>query len=194
MRALAFALVVTILGAAPAVAQSAPLPPLLRADTSYVPRYVMPNGKQLVVVFVGGGETDSLREFARAVHDMKPLLARQAAQRQLPLSIIGVSLDWEVEKAFSRLQSMGAWDEVVLGNNWINVGAQHYLWLRSDGKPITPQVIVYERTITPKHDAAAPRQDWIAFGEERRLAGIEGWTQIVEWVKNGAALPAETKR
>jgi hypothetical protein len=183
MRALALSLIVSIAGVAPVVSQSAPLPPLIRADTSYVPRYIMPNGRQLVVVFVGGGETDSLRDFAKTVHDMKPLLARQAAQLGVPLSIIGVSLDWEVEKAFSRLQSMGAWDEVVLGNNWINVGAQHYLWRRPDGKPLTPQVIVFDRTI-------APNQERIGFGDERRLAGFDGWQAIAEWVRNGAPLPA----
>ena len=117
---------------------------------------------------------------------MKPLLARQAAQRGLPLSIVGVSLDWEVEKSFARLRSMGAWDEVVLGNNWINVGAQHFVW-GPDGKPNTPQVIVLERNVTT-------RGEKIEFGDERRIRDIVGGGEIVEWVRRGAPLPGEVKR
>jgi hypothetical protein len=193
MRALTLALAVSVSAAAPIAAQRAPLPPLVPADTSYVPRYEMPNGRQLVVVYVGGRETERLAEFTKAIHDMKPLLAHQAAQRGLSLSIIGVSLDWEVEQGFTRLQSMGAWDEVVLGNNWINVGAQHYLWLRSDGKPITPQVLVFERTINPTQDTGTPGQHRIAFGEERRLAGFDGFVDIIQWVGRGAPLPDGSK-
>jgi len=188
MRAPALALIVSLAGAASLLAQSAPLPRLVRADTTpYVPRYELPKGRQIVVVYVGGSETDSLKALGEAIRDMKPLLARQAAQRGLPLSIIGVSLDWEVEKSFARLHAMGAWDELVLGNNWINVGAQHYLWLRPDGQPTTPQVIVLERTIT-----AGDRK--IEFGEERRVAWFQGWDAIVGWVRTGAPLPAQANR
>ena len=188
MRASVLALIVSVAGVTPLLAQSPPRPSFIRADTTaYVPRYELPNGRQLVVVYVGGSETVGLPQFSAAVRDMKPLLARQAAQRGLPLSIIGVSLDWEVEKSYARLQSMGAWDEVVLGNNWINVGAQHYLWRRPDGKPNTPQVLVFERTITRQETT-------IRFGEERRLTGFVGWSDIVAWVRNGAPLPAEEKR
>jgi len=188
MRASVLSLVVVLAGATPLLAQSPLRPSYVRPDTTaYVPRYELPNGRQLVVVYVGGSETVREPEFAAAVRDMKPLLARQAAQRGVPLSIIGVSLDWEVEKSYARLQSMGAWDEVVLGNNWINVGAQHYLWRRPDGKPNTPQVIVFERTITTQ-------QNTIQFGDERRLAGFVGPIEIGEWVRNGAPLPAEVKQ
>ena len=188
MRAPILAVVVSLAAVTRLIAQSPPRPSYVPADTTaYVPRHENPNGRQLVVVYIGGSETNSIREFAAAVRDMKPLLARQAAERKLPISIIGVSLDWEVEKSYARLQSMGAWDEVVLGNNWINVGAQHYLWRRSDGKPVTPQVVVLERTITS-------RESKLTFGDERRLAGFEGWDRIVEWVRSGALLPAEVKR
>ena len=189
MRAsvLALALALALAGSSSLVAQGPPPPPRVRVDTTaYVPRYELPNGRQLVVVYVGGSETDSIRAFADAVREMKPLLARQAAQLGLPLSIVGVSLDWEVERSFARLRSMGAWDEVVLGNNWINVGAQHFVW-SPDGKPSTPQVIVLERKVTT-------RGARIEFAEERRIRGIEGWRPIVEWVRGGAPLPAEVKR
>ena len=81
---------------------------------------------------------------------------------------------------------MGAWDEVVLGNNWINVGAQHFVW-SPDGTPKTPQVIVLERNVTT-------RGEKIEFGDERRIRDIVGWSAIVEWVRSGAPLPAEVKR
>jgi hypothetical protein len=146
----------------------------------------MPKGRQLVAVYVGGSEAMGSPSFVDAVRGMKPALARQAAARGLPLAIIGVALDWEVERGLANLRSMGAWDEIILGNNWINVGAQHYLWQRPDGRPSTPQVILFERTITP-------RDSTIEFGVERRLAGYTGG-EIIEWVRRGAPLPEDVKR
>ena len=187
MRSTVLAVALSLAGSTSLVAQAPPPPPRVTADTTaYVPRYALPNGRQLVVVYVGGAEMDSTRAFTDAVRDMKPLVARQAAQRGLPLSIVGVSLDWEVEKGFSRLRSMGAWDEVVLGNNWINVGAQHFVWSPA-GKPVTPQVIVLERRVTT-------RGERIEFGDERRIREFVGSSVIVDWVRRGAPLPDDVKR
>jgi hypothetical protein len=187
MRARVLALAISLAGSTSLVAQAPPLPPRVRADTTtYVPRYEMPNGRQLVVVYVGGSETQSIQAFTNAVRAMKPLLARQAALRGLPLSIIGVSLDWDVEQSFARLRSMGAWDEVVLGNNWINVGAQRFVW-GTEGKPITPQIIMLERDVTTSGQS-------ITFGQERRLGGVVGGGEIIDWVRRGAPLPDEVKR
>jgi hypothetical protein len=188
MRVSALALVATIATATPLMAQSSASLARATADTPpYVPRYELPKGRQLVVAYIGGSEAMRTKEFVDAVRAMKPLVARQASERGLPLAIIGVSLDWEVDRGIANLQSMGAWDELVVGNNWINVGAQHFLWQRPDSKPDTPQVIVLERAITP-------RDSTIEFGPERRLAGYAGLGEIVEWVRRGAPLPAETKQ
>lgn len=187
MRASVLTLLAALAASTPLLAQAPPALARTTADTTpYIPRYQMPNGRQLVVVYVGGSEAMRMPEFVAAVRNMKPLLARQAAERGVALSIAGVSLQWEVERGLRDLQSMGAWDEIVVGNNWINAGMQHWVW-RSDGRPVTPQVAVYERDV-------AMRDSVITFGVEHQIARFEGWTQISEWVRRGAPLPADQKR
>lgn len=58
---------------------------------------------------------------------------------------------------------------------------------RDDGHPTTPHVAVYERDVTTNNGA-------ITFGAERRVARFEGARQIIEWVRQGAPLPANEKR
>jgi hypothetical protein len=172
---------------APLVAQAPPQPARALADTTtYVPRHQLPNGRQLVVVFVGGDEAMRIPQFVASVRSMKPMLARQAAQRGIALSITGVSLDWDVEQGISNLRAMGAWDEIVVGNNWINAGAQHWVW-RPDGRASTPQIAVYERTVDGRGSS-------VAFGAERYVARFEGIEPIVDWVQRGAPLPADEPR
>jgi hypothetical protein len=186
MRASAVALI-TALSSAPLLAQAPSQPVRAVADTTaYVPRHQLPDGRQLVVVFVGGAEAMRIPQFVASVRSMKPLLARQAAQRGVALSITGVSLDWDVEQGITNLRSMGLWDEIVVGNNWINAGAQHWVW-RPDGRASTPQVAVYERTVDGRGSS-------IAFGAERHVARFEGVDGIVDWVQRGAPLPADVKR
>lgn len=186
MRASAAALIAA-LAPASLLAQAPPRPVRAVADTAaYVPRHQLPDGRQLVVVFVGGAEAMRIPQLVASVRSMKPLLARQAAQRGVALSITGVSLDWDVEQGITNLRSMGAWDEIVVGNNWINAGAQHWVW-RPDGRASTPQVAVYERTIDGRGSS-------IAFGAERQVTRVEGVGVIVDWVRRGAPLPAEEKR
>ena len=187
MRASALTVLAALAASTPLLAQAQPSPGRTTADsTSYAPRYVMPNGRQLVVVYVGGAEAMRFPEFVTSMREMKPLLARQAAERHVALSIAGVSLEWEVERGIRDLQAMGAWDEIVVGNNWINAGAQHWVW-RADGDPTTPHVAVYERDVTTTASA-------ITFGAERRVARFEGPMQIIEWVRQGAPLPADERR
>jgi hypothetical protein len=186
MRAPALVLLAALVPA-PLFAQAPPQPARALADTAaYVPRHQMPNGRQLVVVFVGGPEAMGIPQFVASVRSMKPLLARQAAQRGIALSITGVALDWEVEQGITKLRAMGAWDEIVVGNNWINAGAQHWVW-RPDGRAVTPQIAVYERTVDGRGTS-------VAFGAERHVARFEGTDTIVVWVRRGAPVPADEPR
>jgi hypothetical protein len=80
-----------------------------------------------------------------------------------------------------------------VGGNWGNAGAVRHIWRAPGARPAIPQVIMYERVVTPG-DAA------IAFGPERRLARFVGTDEIVAWVVRGAPVPrtpaprATTKR
>ena len=62
-------------------------------------------------------------ESKEAIRQMKAMLAHQADSLKRPLSVNGIALDWFVDSGVAYLQSLGAWDEITVGNNWGNPGA-----------------------------------------------------------------------
>ena len=174
-----------LLPAGPAAAQAVPAPSPRAGDSAaYVPRYTLPAGRQVLVVYVGmtgcGASRDP--ELKAAVRRMKPLVAGQAAARGAALSVSGVALDWEPDSGVAYLRGLGAWDEMTVGNNWVNLGAERHVW-GAGGAPSIPQVLVYERAVTPGERG-------IAFTAERRLARFTGVPEITRWVAAGAPLPS----
>ena len=163
--------------------------PQMRADTGrYSPRYELPNGKQIVVVYIGATSCGPCRtpEFKDVVRRMKPLLARQADSLKRPLSINGVAIDWVVDSGYAFLKEAGEWDEITVGNNWVNVGALRYIWGDTLTRPAMPQVIIYERTMSPELRR-------IGFGAEVRVGQFVGSDDVTAWVKRGAPIPMPQK-
>ena len=188
MRRNALVLTALVMCAPALPGQSVPLPAAPPQVDSYNPRYKSPTGRQLVVVYIGmtgcGASRDP--ELKQAIRRMKPLLAHQADSLKRPLSVNGISLDWVVDSGFVYLQSLGTWDEITVGNNWGNLGAIRYIWREVGGKPVIPQVLVYERSVTQDKKG-------ITFGSERRLAMYEGVPEIIEWVRRGAPIPPKAE-
>jgi hypothetical protein len=183
-----------LLPATPVEAQAVAGPPPPAGDTAgdtaaYAPRYELPGGRQVLVVYVGmtgcGASRDP--ELKAAVRRMKPLLARQAAARGAALSVSGVALDWQADSGVAYLKGLGAWDEMTVGNNWVNLGAERHIWRARDNPPNIPQVLVYERAVTPGDRG-------IAFTAERRVARFAGVPEITAWVARGAPLPGAAVR
>jgi hypothetical protein len=167
-----------------------PLPARGPIDSlQYTPRTDSPKGREFVVVYVGmtgcGASRDP--ELREAVRRMKPMLARQAAARSVALTISGVALDWGTEKGVEYLRGLGAWDEISVGSNWTNLGAVHHIWAHPDRRAAVPQILVLERTVVE-----GPRR--ISVSDERRVAVLTGVGEIVDWVKGGSPLPADTAR
>jgi hypothetical protein len=172
-----------LLAAQSAAAQPSATSRLASADTIYTPRYVLPDGPQLLVVYVGNSAAGTLPELSAAVRRMKPLLAQQATSRGKALSIAGVALDWMPDSGYVYLKSLGNWDEMVTGNNWVSLAAVDLIWHDRGVKPSLPQVLVYERTVHPAGSA-------IAVSPRRLLRSITGIEDIIRWVDGGAQLPA----
>ena len=82
------------------------------------------------------------------------------------------------------LKGLGAWDEVSAGNNWSSLGAVRYVWREPGSHPSLPQILIFDRTVTPGERT-------IKFGAERRLAQFIGVSEITRWVAQGAPLPSD---
>jgi len=175
-RCAVVALLALSLPTAPAGAQTP-------ADTAYVPSMQLPEGRQVVAVYLGAQSCGPCRQEATkaAILRMKPLLAAQARRSGAAFAAKVVSLDWDLKTALEFVQPLGAFDEYLLGANWVSSAAERYFWSDSLTAKALPQVIVLERTV-----AAGARG--ITFGPEQVVRRVYGDSGIIQWVRAGAPM------
>lgn len=160
--------------------------PLCAQTQAYEPDYETPAGRELVGVFISshtfqGEHAEGLTE---AVEELKLILSERAREEGVNFRMVAVIVDWETEVSLDYLADFGVFDELVVGSNWFNVGAQHFLWADTTKKTIIPQVQVLERHV----GFAGKRR--VEFGEPRLLIQVPGLQQIIGWVGEGATLPS----
>lgn len=177
MRKLAFAL-----------AASTALTGTVRAQATYVPATDLPNGKEIVAVYVGAKTCGPCQtpEVKAAVQQMKHLLAAQAKQRGAAFSVVGVSTDWGVKEGAEFLEPNGPFDQIVVGGNWTNLGVERFVWRDSTTQPVLPQVLVFERTVKPGGR--------ITFSDLRLLRQVRDGKGIPAWVAEGAPISDRKKQ
>jgi len=150
----------------------------------YRPSFENPRGQELVAVLVSSSHCvgNSVPGFLTAVDSMNRALATQASRSGMNFVSIGVATDWEPDSGYAYLKSLSHFGELIVGRNWFNLGAAHYVWADSTGKPLEPQVILLERRTDM--DSTGVR-----IGSDRVLARYLGAGEIVSWVKQGAPRP-----
>ena len=158
--------------------------PVLSQERDYVPKYVMPKGREIVAIYIGSTTCGPCMfpEVKAAVRKMKILVADQAKQQGAAFAAVVAANDWEVAKATAFVEPLGEFDQVVLGGNWTNLAIERYVWLDPEGVPAMPQILILERTIT-----TGTR---MSFSEPKVLRRITGGTEIPAWVERGAPISA----
>jgi hypothetical protein len=154
-------------------------------SADYVPSNRLPEGREVVAVYIGSTSCGPCQtpEVKSAIRAMKPLLAAQARRHGVALSVIGVADDWDLQSGARFLEPLGAFDQVVIGGNWTNLGIEHFILRDTLTEMSMPQVVVVERTVT-----LGKR---ITVSEPRVLRRISGVTDIPAWV--GAGAPIELR-
>lgn len=160
-------------------------PPLEARESAvrtYVPDFEFRSGTEIVLVLVGAAFCGAQREpgFPQAVEDAKLRVQAQAKTRGAQFRAVAVSLDWKTDEALSFLEGFGAFDELVVGSNWLNDGARRYIWRDLPGLAAVPQVLVVEREIETEPEVQ------VRF--ERVVKRIAGAAPVMEWVKAGAKI------
>ena len=149
----------------------------------YDPEIGLRSGEELGVVFIGAKFCQAHREpgFRELVEHMKVLLAERAARDSMAISVRGIALDWSIGDGIEFLESFGRFDQVSVGENWLNIGAMRYIWSEFPGHPAVPQVLVLKRLVEVKEGG-------IAIEEERLLKRVVGTDEIRRWVEQGAPI------
>jgi hypothetical protein len=150
----------------------------------YVPSQRLPEGRELVAIYIGSTDCGPCQwpQVKSAVRAMKSLLATQAKQRGVALTVIGAAQDWDVKRGAVFLEPLGAFDQVVIGGNWTNLAVEQFVLRDSLAEMAMPQVVLMERTV---HLA-----ERVTVSKPRLLRRISGGADIPAWVAAGAPIAA----
>ncbi|MDX2059478.1 MAG: hypothetical protein SFV24_16830 [Gemmatimonadales bacterium] len=130
-------------------------------------------GDEVVMVLIVSSQCRAAeaRMFRRAVSRLADIVERAANARGHRMVTLGVSLDVRIEEGLRSLSGLGPFNEIAVGNSWMNRGAQTFIWETVPGQPAVPQVLVLSRSIAL--DGAA-----IAFGPYELLGRFIGAAEV----------------
>jgi hypothetical protein len=154
------------------------------AAGAYRPSNSDPEGREVVAILISSSTciANQNAEFKPAVQEMMRRLGLQRDSAKLHLSITGVSTDWEPRVGVSYFEQFGEFDELVVGRNWFNSAITRHVWQAEGARPVIPQLILLERTVT--HGERGPR-----ITGERVIGRFLGGDEIITWTARGAPLP-----
>jgi len=157
--------------------------PSQAAGQGYQPSYENPDGSEIVAVYLTASTCGPCigPEMPELIDSVKVQLNRQAQTRGQQFRAVFVGTDWEPEKSIALAKRDGSWDELVVGRNWFNLGAEHYIWGDPNTTPAMPQFVVFEQSITT--------DGGIKFGERHVLVRVMGPDELAAWVEKGSPIP-----
>jgi thiol-disulfide isomerase/thioredoxin len=140
----------------------------------------LPNGKELVAVYIGASTCGPCMtaDVKAAVAKANVLLSAWAKAHGYAFSAMGVSTDWSTADGLEFLKGNGPFDQLVVGGNWANLGAERFIWSDAGAQPAMPQIVLVERTVT--------LGDRISISAPRVVKRVFGSAEIPAWVASGA--------
>ena len=60
---------------------------------------------------------------------------------------VGVSIDGPFDKGAAWLNQFGAFDEIVIGRNWLNSAVATYIWADPSATPAIPQLVLVRHRV-----------------------------------------------
>lgn len=150
----------------------------------YEPRTEPPDGTELVAVYLGAEwcAPCHLPENIQAVEDMKMAFREIADDHGWSFKVVGVAVDWSIEDGYEFLRKNGDFDEVILGNNWTNLGAATYIWKAEDVWAAVPQIVVYKQDVIQTGSG-------IEFSDRYNVKRFQ-MEELRNWLESGASWDA----
>jgi len=97
------------------------------------------------------------------------------------VSFVGIATDWSLTEGLRFLTQYGPFDQVIVGSNWLNLGAIEYIWRELPGRPALPQVVVVERDLRVG-------QTIINVSPDKLLARRIGVDELISWSRGAIHL------
>ncbi|MFN0179574.1 MAG: hypothetical protein ACKVZ0_12315 [Gemmatimonadales bacterium] len=145
---------------------------------AYRPRGIQ-SGDEIAFVFIGASFCGAATEagFGDVVKEAIEMMAARVGGKYR-LRTIGVSVDWSPRKGMDFLRRMADFDELIVGQNWLNTGVQHFA--RRNGAPLAvPSLLIVRREVVVGDN------DVLVLHERLLLAEV-GTKPIRDWLARGA--------
>lgn len=146
---------------------------------------------ELVMVYIGCAScpASNAEGLPEALHEIRNRLSAIAMYNGYTLHTIGIAKDYIPTAALSHLAKYGFFDDILIGNDWSNLGILKYTYF-IPGQAAVPQLVITERLFNT-----------IKSGDEETYRGIKkeelilrkvGPDEIIAWAQNNAILPTDT--
>lgn len=159
----------------------------IRNVERYVPGASIDAGDEIVLAYIGSSTCGWCNhpELPDAVRHAKLALLERARSVGKRFAAMGITRDALPSNGWKHLEGFGAFDEVMTGRSWANLGLQRYILGEMAGLTAVPQVLVLERTLDYENGH-------VSVEHERVLVRKVGVGEIVEWSKSDAPIPDTT--
>lgn len=139
------------------------------------------NGPQIQIVLIGSAGCGASRQptFVSAFRQVRTRFERLRAQPGMHVSFVGVALDPIIEDGLSFLRELGPFDQISIGEDWLNDEAVRFLWRDLPGAGGIPQVLVVKRSLMKG-------STWYRFGRDDVLLRKVGIEALSAWASKGA--------
>ena len=94
---------------------------------------------------------------------------------------MAVARDMNSARGLAHIRKFGAFDEVMAGRGWANIGLLKYVYGDMPGRAATPQLLVVARTLHSEGGG-------YGFLDERVISRMVGLESIKKWFEAGAPL------
>lgn len=155
--------------------------PAIEAD-SYRPSGALASGDEVALVYIGSSDCvwSNTPELVSLIQALKLDLQARAMEEPWRFVSVGIARDMDPGRGIAHLEKLGAFDEIMTGRSWANIGLLKYIYGDMPGRAATPQILVVARNF---------HSDGGHYGvlDERVLVRAIGHDEIQAWVAAGAS-------
>jgi len=166
---------------------------ILNKESIYIPDYRLNKQHEIVLTYVGSSTCvwSNKKKLPSKIDSLKKLVMKQAEINNIGFNTIGIAKDWNINQGINYLKRFGYFDEIIVGNNWHNLGISKYIYGdKITGTAETPQVILTKRTYKESSIVGIGNNNVTnEIKNEIELFRKIGLKEINQWIKEDAEIP-----
>jgi hypothetical protein len=145
--------------------------------------------QQLLMVVLVSKDCDwsTAPNFRDSLRILKGRLVRESAAANMAFSTLGVAVDHNPQEGIALLNELGPFDQLAVGDSWLNAAAIEYMWRDIPGEAALPQVVLVERIVTHTSNS-------LVVSDDSLVGRAVGPSAIFRWLaRRGGILRSSTR-